>query len=117
MRQFKLTFLSVFLLLSVGLFSQTKSNSLIRKNYHYTFEGELTSEVKTELEKNVSQLKYVTASKIKYKPDSKKGEIILSIEETTKSSEGDNEGFNAVELKKLILSSNLTPLEFNSIEN
>lgn len=117
MHQFKLTFLSVFLLLSISLFSQNKTNSLIYKNYHYTFSGELSSEDKTSLENNITKLKYVKSSKIKYKPDSNKGEILLSIEEHVKTSEGDDDGFNMIELKKLILSSNLTPLEFNIIEN
>lgn len=116
MRQFKLTLFLLFCLLSIAGFSQTKSSASIKKNCHYTFSGELSPQTKTQFEESVLKLSDVTSAKVKYKSDSKAGELFFSVSERPKTSEGDESGFNLFELKKLILSYNITPLEFTVTE-
>ena len=116
MNKFKLTLFSFFCFFSLGLFSQTKQPTNIQKNYHYTFSGELSAQTKTQLEESILKLANVSLAKIKYKADSKAGELFFSVLEKPKTSEGDESGFNIVELKKLILSFNITPIEFTLSE-
>ena len=113
----KLLLLFTLCVFSFGLFSQTPSATSIKKNCRYTFNGELSSQTKTEIENNVAKLQFVTSAKIKYKADSKAGELILSVEEKQKTTEGEETGFNIFELKQLLLSYNITPLEFNVLKN
>ncbi len=117
MKTFKLTLFLFFCFVFTGLFSQTKTATILHNHYRYTFSGELTSQLKADLEKAVSQLNYVTECKVKYKPEANGGELFLFTEERTAVSESDNVGFNILELKKLILSFNITPLEFNLVKN
>lgn len=107
----KLTF--IFLVISAGLFSQSKNSSIeVKKQYQYSFNGELNSQNITNLENALSNLTFVTIAKVKYKTDSRKGEVILQTSERTVISESDK-GFDVIELKKLLISKNLEPVELN----
>lgn len=117
MRILRNSLVVLFFLFSASILSQTTESTGQKKLYRYTFNGELLPELKTELEGKILKLEFVSEAKIKYKPDSQKGEIILKVSDYIKSSEGDNRGFSVVELKKLILSYNITPLEFTNVEN
>ena len=116
MNTFKLTLFSFFCFVSLGLFSQTKQPTPVQKNCHYTFSGELSAQAKTQLEERVLKLADITSAKVKYKADSKAGELFFSLTEKPKTSEGDDSGFKIIELKQLILSFNITPLEFTVTE-
>jgi hypothetical protein len=98
--------LLLFVLFAFQMHSQTQS----KKIYSYTFEGTLLLENVTLFEQRISQLNYVSSAKVKYKPDSHKGEIFIEVNEPAKASEGDKT-FDIIELKKLIQSYNLNPGE------
>ena len=59
----------------------------------------------------------VQSTKVKYKEDSQKGEIMifLVIRENQRA-EADNQ-FNATDIKKIIIDSGLTPGEFRQLKN
>ncbi len=84
----------------------------IKKQYHYTFNGDLSPQVKQSLEENIASLKFVSSAKIKYKSESQKGEVFIQTTEPEATSEEDT-SFDLIALKKLIHSFNLTPLELN----
>ena len=102
--------------ISLNIFSQTKTANNITKQYHYTFSGNLSPQIKTELENSAMQLSFVTEAKVKYKAESKAGELLVFTTEKTIVSEGDV-GFDIVALKKLILSYNITPQELTITQN
>ncbi|MDO8999212.1 MAG: hypothetical protein Q7W45_05560 [Bacteroidota bacterium] len=104
-------FFIILILLSSKIFSQAKSDSNhLKKQYNYTFKGQLNSQSILDLENRLSSLVFVTMAKIKYKADSQKGELFLHTSEKAISSEEDK-GFDLIELKKLLISNNLEPIE------
>ena len=113
MKILKLFFLPALIFFSFQAFSQSRlSAKEIKKQYHYTFSGDLCSQSKQSLEENLSSLKFVNSAKVKYKNDSQSGEIFIQTTEITATSEED-QGFDLIALKKLILSFNITPIELN----
>ena len=112
----KLSIFSILCFISLNIFSQTKVANNITKQYHYTFSGDLSPQLKTELEKSALQLNFATEAKIKYKAEYKAGELLVFTTEKTIVSEGDV-GFDIVALKKLILSYNITPQELTITQN
>lgn len=112
----KLSFFSILCFISLNIFSQTETANNVIKQYHYTFSGDLSSQLKTELEKSAMQLSFATEAKIKYKAESKTGELFLFTKEKKIVSEGDI-GFDIVALKKLILSYHITPQELTITQN
>ncbi len=117
MSTFKLILLTGFCFFNFNLFSQTKTQTTIYKNYHYTFNGALNAQSKTDLETSVLNLNFAKNAKIKYKAESNSGELFLSTEEKIENNEGGNKGFDITQLKKLFIAHNLTPLELTIIEN
>jgi hypothetical protein len=113
----KLILFTIFCFFTCNLFSQTKTQTTIYKNYHYTFNGVLNAQSKTDLETSVLNLNFAKNAKIKYKAESNSGELFLSTEEKIENNEGGNKGFDITQLKKLIIAHNLTPLELTIIEN
>lgn len=102
------------MLLSSKFYSQSKGNSVeVKKQYQYSFDGQLNSQSIMDIESKLSALKFVTMAKIKYKADSQKGEVFLYTQERTATSESDK-GFDLIELKRLLISNNLTPIELTS---
>ncbi len=103
-----------FMLISSKFLCQSKNSGVeFKKQYQYSFQGQLTSQSISDLENKLAALQFVTMAKIKYKADSQKGEVFLQTKERTSTSESD-EGFNLVELKKLLISNNLTPIELSN---
>lgn len=109
MRPLKFALLCLSTFLSVNMLSQTKSAS-IKKIYHYTFNGIIAPENVSSFEQRLSQLPNVNSAKVKYKAQSKKGELFVETSESVKSYEGE-EGFDVIALKKLILTYDLEPNE------
>ncbi|MDP1800971.1 MAG: hypothetical protein Q8L81_06450 [Bacteroidota bacterium] len=106
--------LILLIIFSTKFFGQTKDNSIeVKKQYQYSFLGQLNAQSIIELEKKLAALEFVTMAKIKYKADSQKGEVFLHTQERTATSESDK-GFDLIELKKLLISNNLSPLELTS---
>jgi hypothetical protein len=113
MKVSKLFVLQCLLFFSFLSIAQSKAHVIeIKKQYHYTFTGILSSTAKQNMEENLSSLKFVDSAKIKYKNESQNGEIFVQTTELTITSEEDK-GFDIIALKKLISSFNLTPLELN----
>ena len=105
--------LQCLLFFSFFSIAQYKSPSKeIKKQYHYTFTGILSSQLKQNLEENIATLKFVSSAKVKYKTEAQSGEVFIQTTELTATSEED-QGFDIIALKKLISSFNLTPLELN----
>jgi hypothetical protein len=113
MKVSRLFVLQCLLFFSFFSIAQSKSPAKeIKKQYHYTFSGILSSQAKQNMEENLTGLKFVDSAKIKYKNESQNGEIFIQTTELTATSEEDK-GFDLIALKKLISSFNLTPLELN----
>lgn len=93
--------------------AQGKEYKTIR--YNYSFEN-VTSENQIDLlKKDVEVLKNIQSVKTIYKRDSGKGLLIVEVLEKTNKRENE-EGFNITQLKKLIISHQLTPIELTQEE-
>ncbi|MEJ6615598.1 MAG: hypothetical protein QNL61_01675, partial [Crocinitomicaceae bacterium] len=99
----KLLFVTFFLALFSTAYCQ---------DFSYSFEGQLDQSSINKLEQNCANMVSVQSTKVKYKEDSQKGEIMifLVIRENQRA-EADNQ-FNATDIKKIIIDSGLTPGEF-----
>ena len=99
-------FLGIFL--SISLYSQT---------YSYSFEGDLNPSKIAMYEKECLKFKQVSSVKIKYKPDSQKGEIIIvtKFKPKTQRQEG-VEQFQPTDFKKFIINKGLSPLYFRELK-
>ncbi|HIP35745.1 MAG TPA: hypothetical protein EYG85_02710 [Crocinitomix sp.] len=88
------------------------------KTYSYSFEGVIELNEITNFEKECAKIKFIKKVKIKYKPDSQKGEIIIITEDFPKGQRQEGkDSFQPTEVKKFILSKGLTPLNFREIKN
>lgn len=81
------------------------------QNYAYSFSGTLSSDQITQLEERCTAQSEVTSAKLKYKQDSQKGEIILFVEPNTTLGEA-RVGFSAADIKQVIQSFGLSPIDF-----
>lgn len=98
----KLIIFSAFVFVTQFGFSQ---------NYAYSFSGALTTEQITQIENRCSEQPEVTSTKLKYKLDSQKGEVILIVEPNNSLGEA-RVGFSAVDIKQVLQSFGLTPIDF-----
>lgn len=98
----KLIIFSAFVFVTQFGFSQ---------NYAYSFSGALTTEQITQIENRCSEQPEVTSAKLKYKLDSQKGEVILFVEPNISAGEG-NAGFSAADIKQVLQSFGLSPIDF-----
>ncbi|MGZ3901623.1 MAG: hypothetical protein ACXVO9_07105 [Bacteroidia bacterium] len=114
MRYYKHLFFLFVFFTSLQVNSQTNPGT--KKIYSYSFEGNIPAENIQLFEQRVSQLNFVKMAKLKYKSQAQKGELIIEVEEPVKSYEGAN-GFDLIELKKLIQSYNLSPNELKLLQN
>jgi hypothetical protein len=109
------TFLRVALICFIALTSilqlnaQSKS-TLIKTKYAYTFSGEASTSTIENLTQEILNLKGVTTCKPVFKPEQNKGQIIVFVEEYTRTSEGDVL-FEPTDLKKIIIKNGLVPDE------
>jgi len=102
--------LSLFsaIILSISAFSQ---------NYSYSFSGEMDISQISNYEKECMKFNQVKAVKIKYKPDSQKGEVIIVTKEIPKDQR--REGmvlFQPTDIKKFLISKGLTPMNFKELK-
>lgn len=93
------------LLSSLCAFCFFQSNA---QNYSYSFEGNLSTEQFTDLEKSINALNGIEYCKITIKSELK-GEVFLFI--TSKSKEDERE-FSPSEVKNILHQFNLTPKDF-----
>ena len=99
--------LTLFLLLFSTAYAQ---------NYSYSFDGELDQSAITKIENKCSEFESVTSTKIKYKEDAQKGEIIIFlVKKEGQRAEEDNQ-FKATDIKKILINSGLTPGEFRTLK-
>lgn len=109
------TFLRVSLICFIAftntlhLKAQTKP-TLTKTKYAYTFSGEASTSTIENLTQEVSNLKGVTACKPVYKADKISGQLIVFVEEYSRTSEGDIL-FEPTDLKKIIIKNGLIPDE------
>ena len=96
----------------IQLKAQTKS-ILTKTKYAYTFSGEASISTIENLTQEVSNLKGVTACKPLYKAEKNSGQLIVFVEEYSRTSEGDVL-FEPTDLKKIIIKNGLIPDELIS---
>jgi len=97
-------------LLTIGAFLFISLSSLAQ-DYSYSFNGELSNP--EELLKELEAIPQLINTKIKYKEDSKRGEIWFDLK-TSKSRTDTRDEFSPVSIKTLLLSNGLEPLTFKS---
>ena len=102
----KITFLFLLLLFSEHYYSQT---------FAYSFNGEISKSEQESLRKEVFELPGVNSYELKIKQDSKKGEIIFSLENQEISGEN-NSSFSPVDLKALLIYYKLEPIDFRQVK-
>tara|TARA_R110002072_G_scaffold302060_2_gene483630 strand:- start:57778 stop:58098 length:321 start_codon:yes stop_codon:yes gene_type:complete len=99
------------------LFSLFLSGFSFCQSYVYTFEGNLDISAISELEKTCTKIQSVHSVKIKYKEDTKMGEIFIILDESEKNPKGEQEAlFTPVDFKSFLISNSLTPLYFRELK-
>lgn len=83
--------------------------------YSYSFENVSSENQIDLLKKDVESLKNILSVKTIYKKDSGKGLLIVEVSEKNNRRESE-EGFDITQLKKLIISNQLTPIELKQEE-
>lgn len=82
------------------------------QTYSYSFEGNLNQNSIEEIQKSGVQLNQVEQFKVRYKEDSERGEVLIVLtKESERRAEEDNQ-FNVVEVKSLLINHGLSPLNF-----
>lgn len=103
----------LFFVISITIYAQNKEFKIIRLNY--SFEN-ITSENQIDLlKKDVEALKNVQSVKTIYKKDSGKGLLVVEVSEKLSNREVED-GFDVSQLKKMIISNQLTPIELTQEE-
>jgi hypothetical protein len=106
------------LVLFFVFFSQTGSSQNAEYKtirYSYSFENVSSENQIDLLKKDVEALKDIQSVKTIYKRDSGKGLLIVEVKEKIKRRENE-EAFDITQLKKLIISNQLTPIELTQEE-
>jgi hypothetical protein len=101
-------FVYSFILFVQLVYAQSKDYKIIR--YNYSFENISSEDQIDLLKKDAESLKNVQSVKTIYKRDSGKGLLVIEVLEKINKREYE-EGFNVSELKKLIISHKLTPID------
>lgn len=85
------------------------------QNFSYSFSGEIgNSQAFSKIDKELKALPGVKSVELKYKSDSKKGELILFVEE---NNTGDNPSeFSAADIKAVLLKNGLSPIQFRTLK-
>ncbi len=88
------------------------------QKYAFSFEGKIDTNKIEAMQRDVEQFYGVAKVKINYKPEKQLGEFIIQLkpEEKNKRGEADNH-FSVAEVKEYILTKNLSPLSFITLEN
>jgi hypothetical protein len=99
------------LLFSITYTAQAQSEpSLTKTLYTYSFTGLLETTDVSIVVKSVEDLKGVTSCKSVLKPERQSGQLIVIVEEYSRTSEG-QEMFDITDLKKIIIENGLLPNE------
>lgn len=98
------------------LLSLLASNFSYSQTFTYTFIGDLNASKILQIEKDCTKINSVSVTKLKYKEDSGKGELIIVLKENQKSlrPEADNQ-FSPIEIKRIMIDYSLSPLSFRKI--
>lgn len=96
-----------------NIHAQSKDVKTIR--FNYSFENVSSENQIDQLKKDVEALKNIQSVKTIFKRDSGKGLLIVEVIEKINLRESDN-GFDITQLKKLIISHQLTPIELTQEE-
>lgn len=85
----------------------------------YGFTGKISLEERESLEIRAGKIPGILSIKCKYKEDSERGELIIELHEVDKNkrAEEDLPQFSPVDLKRLLLEFNLTPVDFILLNN
>lgn len=103
------------IILILGLLFSCNSYS---QTFVYTFEGELNPFSITSLEKKCSEIDFVSRTKIKYKENSKKGQMYITLDANQQNLKGEEQNdFSPIALKTFLISNNLSPLSFRKLED
>ncbi len=88
------------------------------QKYAFAFEGQIDTTKIVAMQRDVEQFYGVAKVRINYKTEKQKGEFIIQLksEEKNKRGEADNH-FSVAEVKEYILSKNLSPQSFITLEN
>ena len=108
----------LFLLCSLAGYTQNAKNEAPKyTTTYYSFKiDEVSDQDKlNDCTEAVKQLKNVSEAKAKYKPESKKAEIVIVVTEKNRTSEGDDE-FSLADVKKTIIRYGFAPAGF-TIQN
>ena len=102
------------ILLSFGFNVKAQNKPTLTKTlYSYTFSGINSSSNIENLTQEVSNLKGVTICKPVIKLEQNSGQLIVIVEEYSRTSEG-QEMFEPTDLKKIIIKNGLTPNELTT---
>ena len=97
---------------SINTLAQTQPK-LIKTKYSYTFSGVNSTSNIENLTNEVANLKGVAICKPVIKPEQNSGQLIVIVEEYSRTSEG-QEMFEPTDLKKIIIKNGLTPNELTT---
>lgn len=85
------------------------------QTYSYAFEGQLNTEQMNALELKCNEHPTIESSKVYYKEDYQKGEIIIRV--ANRGSIETEEQFNPVTIKSLLLEYQLTPQQYRKLND
>ena len=86
------------------------------QDFSYSFDGQLDQASINKLENDCSQITAIRSTKVKYKEDSQKGEILLFlVVNENHRAELDNQ-FQPTDIKKILIDSGLVPGEFRQLK-
>ncbi len=87
------------------------------QKYAVAFNGEIDTTILHQMERECEQFQSVSKVKINYKPEKQKGELIIQLSEDEKSKRGEGDDhFSIAEIKAYLISKNLTPVSFITLE-
>lgn len=86
------------------------------QQYSYSFEGALAIDQIQKIEERCNTLPEVSSAKVKYKDDSQRGEVIIYIKPSNERGES-RTMFKASDLKQIMQSYSLSPLEFRELKS
>lgn len=102
----------VVMVFSINTLAQTQPK-LIKTKYSYTFSGVNSTSNIEGLTNEITNLKGVTTCKPILKLEQNTGQLIVIVEEYTRSSEGEDM-FEPTDLKKIIIKNGLVPNELTT---
>lgn len=102
----KILIILLLLFLHQDIFSQS---------FSYSFKGSLDEQSKERIQTETLKLPGVLSYELKYKEDSAKGEILISLDPMTDRGENDHP-FNPADLKSILISVPVEPINFRQIK-